>query len=53
MATKKSRNLILLLSVILAILAVLMQFGVIIIPVLMPYKFWLMVIAYGLVLGAR
>ncbi|WPP53063.1 hypothetical protein [Catalinimonas niigatensis] len=53
MATKKSRNLILLLSVILAILAVLMQFSVIIIPGLMPYKFWLMVIAYGLVLGAR
>jgi hypothetical protein len=53
MATKKSRNLILLLSVILALLAVFMQFGVIIIPGLMPYKFWIMVIAYGLVLGAR
>ncbi len=53
MATKKSRNLILLVSVILALLSVLMQFGVIIIPGLMSYTFWLMVIAYGLVLGAR
>ncbi|MEK6477547.1 hypothetical protein WJR50_08430 [Catalinimonas sp. 4WD22] len=53
MATKKSRNLILLISVILALLAVFMQFGVVIIPGLMQYKFWIMVIAYGLVLGAR
>jgi len=53
MAKKKSRNIILLISVILAILAVFMQFGLIIIPGLMPYSFWLMVIAYGLVLGAR
>lgn len=53
MPKKRSRNIVLLISVILAILAVFMEFGFVIIPVLTPYKFWLMVIAYGLVLAAR
>lgn len=53
MAKRKSRNIILLISVVIAILAVFMEFGLIIIPGLNPYKFWLMVIAYGLVLAAR
>lgn len=53
MAKKRSRNIVLLISVILAILAVFMEFGLVIIPGLNPYKFWLMVMAYGLVLAAR
>lgn len=53
MAKTKSRNVILLISVIIAILAVFMEIGLVIIPGLNPYKFWLMVIAYGLTLAAR
>lgn len=53
MAKRKSRNIILLISVVIAIMAVFMEFGLIIIPGLNPYKFWLMVISYGLVLAAR
>lgn len=53
MAKKRSRNVILLISVILVIIAVFMELGLVIIPGLSPYKFWLMVIAYALVLAAR
>jgi hypothetical protein len=53
MAKKRSRNIILLISVILAIIAVFVELGLVIIPALSPYKFWLMVIAYALVLSAR
>jgi len=53
MAKRNSRSIILLISVIIAILAVFMEFGLIIIPGLNPYRFWLLVISYGLVLAAR
>jgi hypothetical protein len=53
MAKRKTRSIILLVSVILALLAVFMQFGFIIIPGLMAYKFWILMVAYGLVLAAR
>lgn len=53
MANKKTRNIILLISVVLAIIAVFMEIGLVIIPGLVAYKFWLLVIAYGLILAAR
>ncbi|WKN33731.1 hypothetical protein PZB74_10380 [Porifericola rhodea] len=53
MTKKKSRNIILLISAMIASVAVFLHFGVIVIPLLMPYKFWLMLIAYGLILGAQ
>jgi len=53
MAKKRSRNIILLISVILVIIAVFMELGLVIIPGLGAYKFWLMVIAYALALSAR
>ncbi|MFP4088705.1 MAG: hypothetical protein ACLFUB_09125 [Cyclobacteriaceae bacterium] len=53
MATPKSRNILLLISVLLALLAVFIQFGIIVIPGLTAYKFWILMIAYGIVLAVR
>ena len=53
MAKKRSRNIILLISVVLVIIAVFLELGLVIIPGLGAYKFWLMVIAYALALSAR
>ena len=48
----KTKSTLKLLAVIIVILMVAMQLGWIIIPFLVPYKFWLMVLAFGLMLIA-
>jgi len=48
--SNKTRSILKALAVMLVLLAVLMQLGVVIIPALSAYKFWFVVIAFGLVL---
>lgn len=50
--SNKTRNIIKLIAVILVLIAVLIHFGWISIYVISQYKFWLVVIAFGLVLLA-
>ncbi len=47
--SNKTRNLLKLVAVIIVLVMVLMHTGIIGVPMLNPYKFWLMVIAFGLV----
>lgn len=48
--SNKTRNLLKLIAVIIVVIMVLMHTGVIGIPMLVAYKFWLMVIAFCLVI---
>lgn len=49
----RSSSVIKVVAIVLAILAILMKLGFVIIPILSPYEFWLMVIAFGLALAAK
>lgn len=46
----KTKSLIKMTAVIIVLLMVLMEFSIVVIPLLVPYKFWLVVIAFALVL---
>jgi hypothetical protein len=46
----KTRSFLKALAVILVLVAVLMELNVIIIPALVVYKFWIVVVAFGLML---
>lgn len=48
--SRKSRNLIKLVAIVLILVLVFMEIGVIAIPVIVPYMFWLSVVAFGMVL---
>ena len=48
--SNKTRSVLKAIAVILVLLAVLMQLQIVIIPSLAFYKFWIVVIAFGLVL---
>lgn len=48
--SNKTRNLLKLIAVIIVVVMVLMHTGIIGIPMLNPYKFWLMAVAFGLVI---
>jgi hypothetical protein len=48
--SNKTRSILKAFAVILVLLAVLMQLSMVIIPALSAYKFWFVVIAFGLVL---
>lgn len=48
--SNKTRNILKAMAVILVLLAVLMQLQIVIIPAISVYKFWLVVIAFGLLL---
>lgn len=47
---RKTRFLIRFLSILLVLVAVLIELGTISIPVLAPYKFWMTVLGFGLLL---
>jgi len=46
----RTRNLLKLVALVIVVVMVLMHIGTIAIPVLNPYKFWLMVVAFGMVI---
>ena len=48
--SNKTRSILKAIAVILVLLAVLMQLQIVIIPSISVYKFWIVVIAFGLVL---
>jgi hypothetical protein len=48
--SNKTRSILKAIAVVLVILAVCMQFHWIIIPLISPYKFWIVIIAFGLLL---
>jgi hypothetical protein len=48
--SNKTRSILKAIAVILVLLAVLMDLSIVIIPALAYYKFWIVVIAFGLVL---
>lgn len=48
--SNKTRSILKAIAAILVLLAVLMQLQIVIIPTLAVYKFWIVVIAFGLVL---
>jgi hypothetical protein len=48
--SNKTRSILKAIAVVLVILAVCMEFGWIIIPVIIGYKFWIVLIAFGLLL---
>jgi hypothetical protein len=48
--SNKARSIIKATAVILVLLMVLMHLGWLVIPVVVPYKFWIVVIAFGLLL---
>jgi len=48
--SNKTRSILKAIAVILVLLAVLMQLQIIIIPAISVYKFWIVVIAFGMVL---
>jgi len=48
--SSKTKSLLKMVAVIVVLLMVLMQLNVVVIPFLVQYKFWLMVIAFALVL---
>lgn len=50
--SNKTRSILKAIAVIIVLLAVLMQLQVVIIPFLAPYKFWMVVIGFGLMLIA-
>ncbi len=47
--SNRTRSILKALAVVLVLLAVLMELGIVIIPGLSVYKFWIVVIAFGLV----
>lgn len=48
--SNKTRSILKAIAVILVLLAVLMEMNVVIIPAIAVYKFWIVVIAFGLML---
>lgn len=48
--SNKTRSILKGIAVIIVLLAVLMQLQIVIIPFLVPYKFWMLVIAFGMLL---
>ncbi len=48
--SNKTRSVLKGVAVIIVLLAVLMQLQIVIIPFLVPYKFWMVVIGFGLLL---
>jgi hypothetical protein len=48
--SNKTRSILKAVAVVLVILAVCMEFGWIIIPLIVPYKFWIVLLAFGLLL---
>jgi hypothetical protein len=48
--SNKTRSILKAIAVCLVLLMVLMQLSWVVIPVLIPYKFWIVVIAFGLLL---
>jgi hypothetical protein len=48
--SNKTRSILKAIAVILVLLAVLMQLQIVIIPAISVYKFWIVVIAFGVVL---
>lgn len=48
--SNKTRSIIKAIAVIFVLLAVLMQLQIVIIPAMAVYKFWIVVIAFGLIL---
>ncbi|WKK81700.1 hypothetical protein [Marivirga arenosa] len=50
--SRKSRNLMKLIAIIVILVLVFMELNIIAIPALAPYKFWLSVVAFGMVLIA-
>ncbi|WMN13046.1 hypothetical protein QYS49_35425 [Marivirga salinae] len=50
--SRKSRNLIKLVAIIIVLVLVFMELGIIAIPALATYKFWLSVVAFAMVLLA-
>ena len=48
--SNKTRSVLKGIAVIIVLLAVLMQLQIVIIPFLVPYKFWMVVIGFGLLL---
>jgi hypothetical protein len=48
--SNKTRSIIKLIAVLLVLLAVLIKMGIVIIPALSAYIFWMVVIAFGMVL---
>lgn len=50
--SNKTRSAIKAIAVVLVLLTVVMQLSWIIIPIIVPYKFWIVVIAFGMLLLA-
>ncbi len=50
--SRKSRNLIKLVAIIIVLVLVFMELGIIAIPALATYKFWLSIVAFAMVLLA-
>jgi hypothetical protein len=50
--SNKTRSILKAIAVILVLLMVLMQLTWVVIPILVPYKFWILVVAFGLLLIA-
>ncbi|WKV10776.1 hypothetical protein [Marivirga harenae] len=48
--SRKSRNLIKLVAIIIVLVLVFMELDIIAIPALNPYQFWLSIVAFGMVL---
>ena len=49
--SNKTRSILKGIAVVIVLLAVLMQLQVVIIPFLVPYKFWMVVIGFGFMLA--
>jgi hypothetical protein len=50
--SQKTRAILKVLAIVLVLLTVLMQFDVVIIPALRPFTYWIVVAAFGLLLGS-
>lgn len=48
--SNKTRSILKITAIVLVLLAIMMQLGWIVIPAILGYKFWLVVIAFGLLL---
>ncbi|HYG03771.1 MAG TPA: hypothetical protein VD927_15085 [Chryseosolibacter sp.] len=48
--SNKTRSILKAIAVIIVLLCVMMQLGWVVIPIISPYKFWMVVIAFGLLL---
>ncbi len=52
--SNKTRSILKITAIVLVLLAIMMQLGWIVIPAIIGYKFWIVVIAFGLLLiGAK